>query len=83
MIFQHILDFAKKKGPKVYLPFASLIYALLSSQRFTTYKNEKLLDPSAKCTMDLRLTQGKHFDDPDSLAAILASALFPVRNMER
>lgn len=37
-----------------------MIYALLSAQGFTPYKNEKLLDPPAKYTVDLRLTQVHH-----------------------
>nr|GMC93859.1 uncharacterized protein LOC109175403 [Ipomoea batatas] len=70
VIFRHIMSFSKHKEPKVRLPFASLIFGLLSSQGFTPLTNEKLLDPPPKYTMDLRLTQLPHFDDRSSLAVV-------------
>lgn len=70
IIFSHIMTFTKKKKEaKIYLPYPSLIYGLLSSQGFKPYDYEPVLDNDHVYRVDPRLAQGNHFDDRASLTA--------------
>lgn len=71
LIFSHIMGFAKKKEVKIHLLFPSLIFEMLQSQGFEPYKNEPLLDISGKYTVELRLCQGRHYDDCASFQTLL------------
>nr|GLL29803.1 uncharacterized protein LOC109181161 [Ipomoea trifida] len=64
VIFSHIMSFTKrKKEAKVYLPYPSLIYGVLSAQGFTPYDHEPILENEHFYQFDLRLAQGHHHDD--------------------